>query len=872
MYKYLLSILIFTTTSLFSAIQYKEVSLEDLEQFDLEKLKEIDEMQNLLNSLREFLPSDIDYSRLKDLPLDEQLMFSPSQQALVIIIPQADSDKKVVLEIFDSYSMSLYMEEPTTVELINNSTVKENEIDFSDRYDALGITEISLDVKENGDFVYTIKGKEDSDLPEISVSVNLLVYNTLTIKNTSSYNFKDDNGLQCVSNDGTNQECLAEFSPSGSQSYLLDFSNTHTIQYEVFNNDIDEKFNVIFTIIDGAIDTTYIIIKKDETTLSYDALTDKIITVTDKGDSNFEIDFERDALVPLFGIAEGDIFSLTNNSEYLFKDQNTFFCVSTTISEDREKVDCLTEMPTSTSQNYILDFNEEETLSYQVFENNEYKFDLILTIKDGAITSSMITFDQNGQMISRQGDQLFGAVTFAGGAPHASAVMIDKVAIDKLLSPIPTTPTPTTPLIETFTLTNSSDFTVIYQGYLQCVVDTCYDNIDKNDSIELEMDPTAENSIILEVKNDTYTFNLELTTSPEMIGFKQATIKQNDTIIPNTAVQNSLIEIIHVGDMNTWNHTININEANLLPLLNPNEGETTEPKPITLMGAAHTELEVCSKWKDVNSRAPTDDPWVPAPDADPCGPGSMKETHKNYSLEVINFYRWMVDLPDSEWNDDYAKKAQAAAFLMDKNGTLSHKPPKSWTCYSKEGFDGAQQSNLSGGVGSTGGAGYKSIHNYMIDNGNAKTMGHRRWILSNTLSHTAVGSTNNFSAMITFGDNSTRIIEEKPWVAWPAPGAFPITLNSEAIHKTGWTIQSDDYLFEDATLTITDDEGNVKATEMAVIAQHYGGYGNNAIRFIPLDPVVQGTVYHIKVNGLKDKSGNTTSEIIEYDVKFVDCN
>ena len=68
MYKYLLSILIFTTTSLFSAIQYKEVSLEDLEQFDLEKLKEIDEMQNLLNSLREF-PSDIDYSGLKDLPL-----------------------------------------------------------------------------------------------------------------------------------------------------------------------------------------------------------------------------------------------------------------------------------------------------------------------------------------------------------------------------------------------------------------------------------------------------------------------------------------------------------------------------------------------------------------------------------------------------------------------------------------------------------------------------------------------------------------------------------------------------------------------------------------------------------------------------------
>lgn len=262
--------------------------------------------------------------------------------------------------------------------------------------------------------------------------------------------------------------------------------------------------------------------------------------------------------------------------------------------------------------------------------------------------------------------------------------------------------------------------------------------------------------------------------------------------------------------------------------------------------------EVCARW--LADRADmSEGTW--SGEVASCDPGDVAATGRTNALRVLNLYRWLADLPAIELDEGRNELGQACALMMHANGQLSHMPPMSWTCYSGDGAMAAGNSNIA----ST--AAVAAIDLYMVDPGNPETLGHRRWILSNSIGPTGIGSTDAFSCLWTLGGSGTA---NAPWTAYPSPGVYPIgaaSLSFTSLDETGWSIQSDSIDLAPAQVEITAD-GTPQPVTVHVLQSGYGS--NSAISMIPMGwQITAGVRYHVEVTG--------TSTAIAYDVDVVDC-
>ena len=241
-----------------------------------------------------------------------------------------------------------------------------------------------------------------------------------------------------------------------------------------------------------------------------------------------------------------------------------------------------------------------------------------------------------------------------------------------------------------------------------------------------------------------------------------------------------------------------------------------------------------------------------------CDPGDISPDGRANALRLYNLYRWLADLPAVETSAERDSMAQACALIMEANGDLSHEPGMDWDCWTEEGADGAGSSNI------TTGSSVASVAGYMLDPGNATTLGHRRWILSNSLGPIGIGSTGRgASCMQNLGGEGDA---DKAWTAWPPPGAFPMQAYAGDfgvnLNDTGWSLQSDSIDLGDASVEVSSESETLSVS----VTQLGGGYGSRyAIRFNPegWQPEA-GTTYSVAVGGV--------DSAIDYDVQFVDCN
>ncbi|MCK9462984.1 MAG: CAP domain-containing protein [Proteobacteria bacterium] len=240
---------------------------------------------------------------------------------------------------------------------------------------------------------------------------------------------------------------------------------------------------------------------------------------------------------------------------------------------------------------------------------------------------------------------------------------------------------------------------------------------------------------------------------------------------------------------------------------------------------------------------------------DTCDAGDITESARESALRLVNLYRWLCGLPAV--TDDATKNAgaQECALMMHANGTLNHYPPTSWTCYSDAGASTAGQSNIATA------AAVGAVDLYMVDPGNPTTIGHRRWILSNSLGPIGIGSTSGYSCMhVLYGSGSAGA----SWTAWPPSGQVPIaafTPSWSSVDDTGWTVQSDSISLSSADVTVTLG-GDDKPVTVTHLLEGYGS--SSAISFIPSGwSTAAGNTYHVTLSGV--------SSPIEYDVEVIDC-
>ena len=284
----------------------------------------------------------------------------------------------------------------------------------------------------------------------------------------------------------------------------------------------------------------------------------------------------------------------------------------------------------------------------------------------------------------------------------------------------------------------------------------------------------------------------------------------------------------------------------------PDAEPDTPPPPRTFDRSVAA--DVCERWH-VDRGDLREGAW--SGDAATCSPGDMDALGRENTLRQVNLVRWLAWLNDDiDDDDDRNGASQACALVTHANDFLSHEPSPDSRCYTPAGAAEAGRSNLSPTPS------VEAIDLYMADPGNSTTLGHRRWILSDTLGPIGIGSTSTYSCLGVIGGWGTHRSE---WTAWPSPGPFPIqamNVSWSSVDDNGWSLQSESMNLNRAEVTILED-GRERPVVVNVLAPGYGSA--SAISIIPDGWRSRGgATYTVQVDGV--------SAPFEYEVQMLSCD
>ncbi|MFN2138392.1 MAG: CAP domain-containing protein, partial [Candidatus Promineifilaceae bacterium] len=213
-----------------------------------------------------------------------------------------------------------------------------------------------------------------------------------------------------------------------------------------------------------------------------------------------------------------------------------------------------------------------------------------------------------------------------------------------------------------------------------------------------------------------------------------------------------------------------------------------------------------------------------------CAAGNTSDDFRLALLRRINYFRSMAGIPEVQgFDDNYSVDAQAAALLMSVNGDLSHSPPKSWTCYTASGSNGAGNSNLA-----LGAYGPAAISLYIYDPGGGNYfVGHRRWIL---YPQTQIMGTGDVPAQDGYAPaNALWVFDlDHMWgprpetrdefIAWPPPGYVPYP-----VVYPRWSFAYPEANFSQTTVSMIRDGQPLAVQQNSV----ENGFGENTLVWEP---------------------------------------
>ncbi|MCC6620987.1 MAG: CAP domain-containing protein [Deltaproteobacteria bacterium] len=265
---------------------------------------------------------------------------------------------------------------------------------------------------------------------------------------------------------------------------------------------------------------------------------------------------------------------------------------------------------------------------------------------------------------------------------------------------------------------------------------------------------------------------------------------------------------------------------------------------------------VCARWNA--DRAERDEgAWTGS--IATCDPGDVAEPSRTNTLAQVNLYRWLAGLPPVEADAGKNAAAQACALVMHANDAIEHVVPSGWRCREPSGVQAAGLSNLATVPG------VAAVDLYMTDEG-VDNLGHRRWILSNSLGPIGMGSTSRYSCLhVIYGDGDAG----QRWTAWPPPGVVPYgalemgsgwsRLSTDA---AGWSVQSDDVDLRGAEVTVTRDGESLPLDVWTLDS----GYGSTfGVGFRPDGWATEpGATYRVRLVLAREE--------LEYDVHVAACD
>lgn len=282
--------------------------------------------------------------------------------------------------------------------------------------------------------------------------------------------------------------------------------------------------------------------------------------------------------------------------------------------------------------------------------------------------------------------------------------------------------------------------------------------------------------------------------------------------------------------------------------------------------ASHTQQDVCQKWKDGHVvTAPN--PYTKGQNM--CDPGTFSAGGMADTLKRINMFRWMDGLADvtDDATRDQGDQACAVIQAWNNPGNFQnpHMPPMNATCYTSLGATWCGQSNLAWGTSSP-----DSIDLYIRDpgQGNAASLGHRRWVLHPNLGKVGVGfvsgGNNGFGgqaqALGVFDTSGTG--PYPAWYAWPPAGYVPVQV-AQTASGGAWSFHMKmGGVVSNAMMTVKNLVTNANLNMMKTTLNQ--GYGDDAVSFYPQGWMpAAGEIYRVTVQ--------VNASTFVYDVRPVTC-
>ncbi|MCB9551768.1 MAG: hypothetical protein H6705_07775 [Myxococcales bacterium] len=272
------------------------------------------------------------------------------------------------------------------------------------------------------------------------------------------------------------------------------------------------------------------------------------------------------------------------------------------------------------------------------------------------------------------------------------------------------------------------------------------------------------------------------------------------------------------------------------------------------IGACGARTRICDRWRA--ARLLTDPIEVWTGDFDRCIADDMSDRWRDDTLEVINTVRLIAGVPPVTRAPALDLLAQHCALAVFWHGTEDHHLDPDTPCYSPLTAEGVLESliNLQPAIA--------SVPTYMIDP-DVPSLVHRLYLLAPQLGPVGIGSTDRSSCVHVFDDRGDP--DEPAFVAWPAPGAFPV--DAAFTGFGGWTVQSNVVNLTRAVVRVSVDGVALPVEARALAAPGAAGW---AIAFVPGDGQLEaGRRYRVEVDG-----GLRRGEPVAFDytVEAVDCD
>lgn len=259
--------------------------------------------------------------------------------------------------------------------------------------------------------------------------------------------------------------------------------------------------------------------------------------------------------------------------------------------------------------------------------------------------------------------------------------------------------------------------------------------------------------------------------------------------------------------------------------------------------------------------------------------GSLKSGVIKDTINVLNYYRYLVGVDEIGINTDKMSRNQKGAVISKANGTISHYPNKPTDMpedFYKEAYDGcnakyATGDTYSGNVSYGDRIPYNAIKGFVSDLNNisyGSATGHRQSMLDPKATAISFGQCEEYTTASVYYDNSKTASQK--FYAFPSPGYFP---NTEMKINEYWSC----YMNPNYTGTVSVKFTYKGKTYKAVDLTFEGGY---PVLSFKLPDELQGILgnsnsnmpggatIQVEIIGLKDENQNNIT--YRYNVNFFD--